>query len=227
MSRNLKILGLALVAVLATSAIAAAAGAQAVTPEFHLTAGSGTGTAKGSSNDNVFTVEGGNVKCTEKASVPGAQFEVTGQPLTSTTAVVVPIYKNCKAFGVEATVAMEGCTYLFHLVEGSSPPTAKVDVVCPTGKSITVSAPSLPCTITIGAQTGLEHVTFTNSGGTEPTDITANIAIGESPKKAITYTKTGAGCPGGAGTGTNGKYTGTVTLRGFNSAGTQVGLHVF
>jgi hypothetical protein len=228
---NRKILGLAFMAVLAVAAMSASA-AQAQTPEFHCTSTSVScfvvssgGTHGTGSNDNKFTVNGGNVECTGNTTVDGAQFKGTAAKTTSSVQLEAT-YTGCKAFGVAASVKMEGCKYQFALVAGGGG-AVNTNVVCPAGKSITVSAkPALDCVITVGAQGPLTGVSVANAG-TEPTHIAATVAIGE----VISYTKTGTECPGGAGSGTNGKYAGTATLTGYEDnsevKGTKVGLHVF
>jgi len=221
MKKNLKVLGLALVAIMAMSAVISAV-AQAESPTFVLTAA--TGKFKGSSNDHIFTVQGGNVKCVENGGVKGARFEGTLTAEKSTEVTVTAAYgnagKGCTAFGVAATVNMKSCHYRFTAVKGSNPPTALVDVICTTaGDEITVTASSLPCTVTVGPQTGLIHALLTNAGP-EPTHVNAEITVGK-----IKYTASGVGCPK-PGTFEDGSYTGTVTLEGFDTTGKKVGLHI-
>jgi hypothetical protein len=203
--------------------------AQAATPEFHCAAATtatcfiesrgglhGTG-----ANDNVFYVSGGNVKCTGSATVDGTQLKGT-EAKTSRSVTVAPTYTGCKAFGVSASVKAEGCTFKFILIEGGIG-TATTDIICPGGKSITVTPTGLSCTITTGAQTGRTGVPFSNSGVTHVAG-SANIS-------KISYTKSGTECPEGSGGGVNGLYQGTVTLGanedngGFKS--TEVDLSVF
>ena len=209
MKTKMTIAGLALVAMFALSAVSASAAFAA--PLFH--AEKEPVTFKGSSSDNVFTTSAGTVECGTSS------FEGTNATKTSTTATLAPTYSNCKAFGfVSATVEPHGCTYTFHLVEGSSPPTATVDVNCTGTNEITIS--STGCVTHVPPQTGLKHVVFSNEGSGATRDLKANITI-----EGIKYTTT-SGCPGGAGTKTNGKYTGTVTVKGFTSSGVQQGIWV-
>jgi|SRR5215213_7714462 len=222
MRGNLKVLGLALIAAMAMSAVVAAA-AQAESPTLVLT-GSASGTVKGSSNDNVFTVQGGNVKCVENSGVKGARFEGTVTAEKSTEVKIKAAYgngsKGCTAFGVAATVNMKSCEYVFKSVKGSNPATATVNVACSVaGDAITVTASALPCTVTVGPQTGLAHVVFKNSNTAEPTDVNVEITV-----SSIAYTASGVGCPK-PGSFADGNYAGSVTLEGFNTAGTKVGLH--
>jgi len=161
--RNLKILGLALAAVFAMSAvIASVASAQTVgvlTSDGPVTL---TGTETGGAGANSFTAFGNTVEC------PGSTY--TGHEKGSTTKLVpngakevtvTPHYVNCNF-----PVAMNGCDYLFrHLttvagVAGTY--TFLADVVCPVGKAIEITGP-LGCKVKVPAQTGLTgpHLTST------------------------------------------------------------------
>jgi len=209
----------------ALSVTLGAAGADAASPEFHVTSvvGSG-GVVKGASNDNLFSFQGFTIKCVENGGVKGVRYEST-LPKTGTSATVKAAYgnagKGCTAFGVSASVEMKSCDYVWDLIEKSSPATATFGIKCTTaGDAIAFSASSLPCTVSFPAQTGLAHMTFLSSGGAEPTDVTASFTV-----EKTKYTATGVGCPK-AGTFEDGKYTGTVTLEAFESA-TKVGFHVF
>jgi len=234
MKRNLRILGIAGTGALAFGALIGPA-ARAAAPEFHVTStGMGLERVKGASNDHVLTLQGGNVKCVENGGVKGARFETT-LPKTGTEATVSAAYgnagKGCTAFGVAATVKMNSCDFRLAATAKSNPATATLAIECGSLPNyIEIVASSLPCTITIGAQNALHHVVFSNSGGFEPTDVTATIAIeagftGIIPHPGIKYTASGAGCPS-PGTRTDGKYTGTVTLEAFEGV-FEVGFHVF
>lgn len=194
------------------------------TPEAHCTASTANCFITGASNDNVFSVEGSNITCTESGGVRGARFSATASKTTATIELTAT-YSNCRAFGARATISMEGCVYRVQLVEGgASPFSTTTAVACPAGKSIAISVPGLPCTITIGPQSGLETFTLENTGS-EPTGLAATLRL-----KAITYTVSGEGCPR-PGTFNTGTYNGTVTLSGYEdnagAEGTKVGLHVF
>jgi hypothetical protein len=227
MTRNLKILGLAFAAVLAMSAVAAPA-ASAQTPEVHCTA-----TVQAScwltatSNDNVLSLSQGEHKTT--ITCESSKFTSTVTK-TSASQTISPVYTKCKAFGISAPVAMNGCTYTLNDVAGSSPPTAKVDIVCPAGKVITMKPTGLACVIEIGAQTGLQHIVAENKG-TEPTHVFLNITI-----VGLIAKTTGAECPTPGVTETNGSLTGTATVEAFEDEGVgggapkegpKVGVHVF
>ncbi len=171
MSRNLKVLGLSLVAVLAMSAMVAA-GASAEAPFKFKSEGSPTTlTGKQHAANDVFTTHTGTVSC-DNATYAGTQ---TG---TETSEVsVTPSYSGCKAFGLlSVPIDVNGCSYRFNAntkvgvnYEGS------VDVVCPAGKQIEVTAPG--CTVTVKPQTGLSKVTYTNVGAGATREVTVDVNI--------------------------------------------------
>jgi hypothetical protein len=196
MIRNLKVLGLALVAVLAMSAmVASAASASSYTGSAYPTTGTGSNT----SGKETFTTPGGTVQC-------DSHFEGT-LAAASSTLTVTPKYTNCVAFGfLNATVDFMGCDYLFHAgaAQGGGVYNNSVDIVCEAGEGpVTITAGT--CKVDVPAQTGLTNVKTTNSGSSvtvEPnvTGITMNV------------TTDGFGCPF-PGTGHyTGSYHGDVLL---------------
>jgi hypothetical protein len=201
MSRKFKVIGLALVAVLAISAVSA--GAAQAAPKF-TSEGTPTWLTGEQTTKNVFTTNGGKIECT------GATFEsgeIKGTELTSVT--VHPVYTGCKAFGLAATITTTGCNFVL-----TAAGTATVE--CESGKVITISIPSASCTLTVGAQGPLSSVTYTNSGGAgKLMDIVVNANVA-----GITYTSSNSASACGA-SGTNGTYVGGVTVRGYSSATTH------
>jgi hypothetical protein len=108
-----------------------------------------------------FTTDSGTVRCTQ-ASFEGT---IAGQTIHTTTAqelTVTPQYTGCTAFGLNATVDMNGCQYT---ITGAGQPalTATVDIVCnkTVGKVIEITA-AAGCTVTIAPQTAFGHLTFSN-----------------------------------------------------------------
>jgi hypothetical protein len=159
MIRNFKVLGLALVAVLAMSAVVASAASAQFTANSYPT----TVTATSPLGNDVFTVDGTSVEC-------DGHFEGSASE-ASTTITIKAVYTNCKAFGfATATVNMNGCDYTFH-----SNQTVTVD--CPVGKVITIVAGN--CEVQVGAQGPLSTVDLSNNGNhidvkATVTGITAN-----------------------------------------------------
>jgi hypothetical protein len=211
MMRNLKVLGLALVAVFAMSAVAASmASADDLTSEVSPV------TLTGAQEENdVLTTTAGNISCKE--------IKYKGTAVTPTTTVsVTPEYPeksggvtNCTALGFPMLVDVNGCSYLFHI--GAGVTTGTLDIVCPAGKEITVTVnylSTVKCIIHVPAQTGLGPVTYTNVGSGATREITVSAKITN-----LKYSHTRpAGEPGlGActtGSGTTGSYNGKVIVTG-------------
>jgi hypothetical protein len=201
MIRNLKVLGLAFVAMMAMGAVMASA-AMAV-PQFTASSYPAQITGSNTKGSEVFTTEAGKVEC-------DSHFISHSQAAASSTLTVTPTYTSCEAFGfLSATVTTEGCSYVFHATEKVSTGVYKhhVDVVCPAGKSIKISAAGGLCKAEIKGQTGLTTVKTTNlEGGT----VTVQPEV---TKVAYTVTTDGFGCPfSGTGNKTDGAYTGDVVV---------------
>lgn len=211
MIRNLKALGLAVVAVLSMSAfVASAAQAEATTDKFKAETGNYPVSFHGSSaaGNEVFTTEAGKVECA--SSYTGSAGEAA-QTVTSH-----PVYTGCKAFGfLEATVNTTGCDYTFNLTTKieTDKYVAHVDVHCESGKSIVITAAT--CEVNVGSHTGYTDVgieVMTPASGHKDLTIDATVS-------GITYTvvKDGFGCPfNGTGAKNGGTYeTGSpVTVTG-------------
>ena len=140
MNRKLKVLGLALIAVFAMSAVAAS-GAQA---QLKLTTTGPTWLTfdriPGTEQEFESRVAGVKVLC---ENVTGHATVVNNQ--TEVTATNIAYSGNCRTSiaGSEVTVTMNGCDYLFH--GGKTDPNnaehgieGEVDLVCPAGKSIVI-----------------------------------------------------------------------------------------
>jgi hypothetical protein len=195
MTRKLKTLGVALVAVFALTAVmASAASAANYTASSYGEKGT-TGTGISVKGNDVFTTEGGTVKC-------ASHFEGT---LTeaSETLTVTPKYTECEAFGfLSATVNMNGCAYVFQAPSGSGDAySAAVKVECPAEKVITITAST--CEATVGAQSPSGSTAITNNTAAGDVSVKANVT-------GINYTVTKDGflCPfNGTGAKTGGTYT--------------------
>jgi hypothetical protein len=227
--RNLKILGLALVAMLAMSAVGASmASADDLTSEV-VGAVQLHGTNEPAEPDS-FVTTAGTVTCQEVTYNIGT----ISVPATSVTAT--PVYEtlakngthNCKFLGLPATIHTEGCDFVFTVTGGTST-VGDAAVKCPAGKAITVtaiSAGTLKCSVSVSEQTlssaaEPDPVTGVNIGAGTTREVTLKVSY-----KGLKYTHTaGTGlgaCTSGSGTGTfNGK--GVVTAQ--NDAKTaRVGL---
>jgi hypothetical protein len=212
MIRNLKVLGLALVAALAMTSVAASAASAA---EFHHTGESNARTIASNAGEgaHVFTAGLiGNISC-NTATFTGTEY----LPATVTVLTVTPAYSGCTFLGIpNVVVKMEGCTYDFH-AEGAAPSfVSKITVTCPAGKKINFTASG--CTVEVGEQT-VENVQYTNLA-TSPESVTVKSNV-----TGITYTGS-ALCPGAQGTHSNGTYAGSAIAKAETKSGEVVGAFV-
>jgi hypothetical protein len=166
MSRNLKVLGLALVAVFALSAMVASAASASV-----FTSTSGATVTANQIGSHKFTVTGQTVTCTT------AHFTGTASAASFETIEIYPTYENCTAspFNTSATVTgfatgpgKEGCKYVLN-ANGSAA------LSCTTGKDVTVNAG--PCVVHVPAQTFATGVSYTNGTSGGVGDVTAKFEI--------------------------------------------------
>jgi hypothetical protein len=215
MSRYLKILGLALGVVLTMSAIMASGAAATKGFKFPESTGTTYLTGEQHAGDDVLTTDGGEVTCS------GATYSgsATGTPAASVT--LEPAYTGCHLifiFTFNVTIDTNGCAYEFTVQGGvNANNEGEVDIECPGGKAIEVTAPG--CTITIAPQTGLRTITYTNKGNASPAkemDITADLSI-----TGITYEEHNVApnntCASSTSHTTNGTYVGAATVRDYSS----------
>jgi hypothetical protein len=212
--RNLKILGLALVAMFAMSVVmATAASADEFTAEKYPASLVG---AKDSTFVDEFNTTTGIVKC-ETPSYTGTVKE------SATSVSVTPSYTGCTAFGFPATIDVNGCQYKFN-VNGGTSTEGDVDLVCG-ASSITVtaiSAGTIKCTVHAATQSDITGtVKYKNIGSGTTQEVTLEAAL-----TGIDYSHTkGTGlgaCT--AGSATNGTLTAKGIVTGKEDPGS--GLHV-
>jgi hypothetical protein len=218
MIRNLKFLGLALVAVMAMSAmVASAASADLFNSEKENTTLTGTQEKHlegGVEKNDRFITAGGILECTS------ATYKGTQATKTSSTVTVAPTYSGCTFTGLAATVKTNECTYVFSLIGATT--TGQAEIKCPTGKEITVEIgpePTRRCIIHISAQI-LSGFGFSISGAGTTRQITFTFNTGFTVK----YSQTGLSGSGACATADNqttGKYIGAATVTGENAAGTE------
>ncbi len=229
MIRNLKALGLALVAVFAMSALAASA-AQAVTTDGHFTS-DGKVTVTGHSASESFTFEAGqSVTCT-------AHHTIMPENVTPWGPIAVPVgglttltdqahYKECVAKvgaqSLPATVTTNGCDFLFHLGETTAPLDTGTYTVTPTVKcgvneTIEVhvyqqaSHATSVCTYKVGEQN-------LNPGTLHSTNIAGGTVKVSGEVTGITASRTGVLCGGTKHTSAAIQHANT-TLTGKSEAG--------
>jgi hypothetical protein len=235
MIRNLKTLGLALVAVFAVSAMAASA-ARAVTDDAQLTAESFPAVFDGTQNGVlVFNREGRTMTCTT------AEFHSEVKSTDSKTTITVkPTYSGCHSniplIGVvPMTVTMNGCDYLLHLTKDtpSGTFTADTTITCPPNKEIEVHVYQDHANHTSNTSLCTKKYPAQNPGGT--IDLTNKAAGGTTPKdyleldiniSGMTSSITPAGAICGVAHNATGTLTGNATLKGTTAVGASQGLTV-
>jgi hypothetical protein len=157
---------------------------------------------------------GATVECTTM-SIDNATAQ------SSSTAVETvefePTYSNCEPLlGAAVTVSTNGCKYVLHLA--SEKTSGSADIECPGGKPMEIKVGAL-CTYTIGTQTGLNIVNYSNTGSGATREVVAAPNL-----TGVTSTRLGSkSCAAGTKEGT---YTGEITITGENSKGKHVGIFV-
>ena len=198
MTRNLRVLVVALVAILATSVFAASAAADEFRSE-----GDQTVVMTGKQSiKNVFKTTAGTFECGT------ASYSATvATPTASVT--FTPSFASCICFGgFECTADVNGCTYKMNIAAT----TGTMALVCPAGNELTLTAlGGAKCTVHIKPQT-LSTVTYKNLGVSGPTrELELVLEL-----KNIHYTHTegfGIGkCT--TGTGNDGTLNGTIVVTG-------------
>ncbi len=248
MTRNLKALGLALVAVFAMTAFAASA-AQATSPAT-LTAEQYPVTIDGfqEGEPTVFTRGARQVRCEVADLHAEVASAAAGQTITA-----FPTYENCKAnLELPATVTMNSCHFVFHLTADASDTFTSVsDLVCEVlndkveihvyNNHTDHTNGTSQCTYTFGAQSGKTTIDLTNEGPVihdegEPTEevttpkdwITADINVGGIVSTRPNETSHGHGgllsC--GPVNHTTGTLVGEAVLKGTDAGGNDNGITV-
>jgi Flp pilus assembly protein TadG len=211
MNGKLKALGLAFLAIAATSSLAApAATAGALDVGVQPAVLTGQNEISGVKQTQTLTIPSTsgsqfNVKCTT------ASFEGTVQGLTVLEAFLTPKTSGCTAFGLSSTIHWNGCKFKFKW-QGTPANTATVGVVnCTTGKHIQITTPL--CNITLPQQVELPHTTLQN---VKPYVVLKFTLSG------ILFQQDGAACPDGNGhQSSSGSLTGEITLGAYKDGGTK------
>jgi hypothetical protein len=215
MKRNLKVLGLALTAVFAMSALSAA-GASAQST-FNYGSATGALTASAVTTQEFVTVVD-KLNCTNVATDTNTSKFTSA---SETYATVKPLYTGCKAVtqNLNTVVDFTKCHYKF--AAHTTGEHANVDIVCdspsekPHIKAVVLGF-QLNC-VTVEQQTvnGVRY-TSTTSGGKTDVNVKATVT-------GIKYTVEGV-CHEGSEptTFSNGTYNGEVTVKAENTSGEQV-----
>ncbi len=226
MTRNLKALGLALIAVFALSAMSASA----ASAQKGMITGTNPFWLHGNDEPETttpLTAFGGSTEC-EVATYRGGKVASTSGghhvalPSGSSDFTVSPAYSGCLGNGVvPTTITMNGCDYVVHVektIETHLYATT-VELVCPAGKEVTIdfwltherhtTNPIPDCEIHVPSQKGLVGATLRDQTN-------GHITLGGTAEK-ITMTRTVSPCwP--LTTTKEGKLDLAVTITGENAA---------
>jgi len=229
MNRNLKALGLALVAVFAMTAVLASA-AQAQTLKVTVNPSPAWLTAEMIAHPNIGKVEtfklagGQEVGCDKTNSAATVNNG-------NTSITVVPNFEECVAvIGTEThkvTVTMNDCDFLLHGGATQTPNSTtfingEVDLVCPTGKEVEIHVykPATTeteelCTYKVAGFTNKQGNEFKNEGTGATNDVSISSSVG-----GIATTRTGSLLCGAA--NQNGTFTGSTTIKAFEDKGGSI-----
>lgn len=208
MSRNLKALGLALMGLLALTAVAASSASAA---EVHSGATSGTTyiTATSENVNQLDLANGSNVKCGHTV-YEGKYTGTTAADLT-----LKPTYTECQSSGQTTTINTGTCEVTLTAATQTTSTDnydGLADLNCSGGGKIVVSVgdPTVTCTVTVSPQT---------LGGTvDYTDVTSaeknldNVTVLSTLK--VAYAASGSVC----GTANTGSLTGALVGKAYNNA---------
>ena len=224
---NLKALGLALVAALAMSAVAASA----VHAVGDFTAASYPAVAKGSQEGkhgegkNYFEITN---KVEERVECETATYQAT-QSAETTVLTVTPHYAGCTKNGTSVSIALNGCYFKFETTgtDAKGNTTGTADVVCPVSTgAITIRGAFGICEVhvpgevhsaTSGHNQNLAGVTFTNVANGDVTvdvDITGKVQYIETDTSFCPFGSESNGV-----TQSNGNFVSSVLMQGYVDKG--------
>jgi hypothetical protein len=166
MSKNLKVLGLALVAVFALSAMVASAASASV-----FTSTSGATVTANQIGSHKFTVTGQTLTCSTvhfTGTAPAATFEAIDMYPTYEGCIISPFNTSVTITGFATGPGKEGCRYNLFA-------NGVAALSCTAGKDVTVNAG--PCVVHVPAQTFPSGVTYTNGTFNGVGDITVKFEL--------------------------------------------------
>ncbi len=166
MIRRIGVLGATMAAVLTMGVMAVgAASADSITAETYPT----TLTGDNDGVSSVLALDGLEMKC--------SQDNYSGTLSSSGSQITLSFTKSgCNWTGFAGMINPNGCDYLLKV--NSVGTTGATDIVCPTGKEITVMwGPTPKCIIHIPPQSNLGAVTWTNIGAGTTRELTVNLNI--------------------------------------------------
>jgi hypothetical protein len=229
MIRNFKIVGLALIPVLALTALTSAASAQAANGRLTST---GNVTLTGTEiTPGKATAFGLTVECPGSTAVGHKVGSTTAfLPNGSEEVTITPTFKQpCKSNVGPSTIDMNGCDVVSHIGETTGVAdtySGTSDLVCPAGKDVTVTSwfseaehkeGKEACTIHVSPQTGVK-------GGTVKDTTEGDLVLNGPVRGKAVETKDGLHsllCPAKEG---EGELSGVATVKGHNEVGANTAI---
>jgi len=224
MIRNLKALGLALLAICALGAVASSAASAAVEHEFHADGETAVSTGK-NTNTHELLVGSTPVKCKKvetKSTRTGTLVSAGTYKVDELT--VTPHYTECEFGGKPATVEVMHCAYVFDsdTTTGNSTGGEHAQVIIECEGTDVITVITSIGTFTVGPQTIKDGISYKN----DPSNKNAVEVVATAHEVALTCQRTlesqpVSGCllvPQGK----VGKYTGTLTSTCYKDEGTAL-----
>lgn len=151
-----------------------------------------------------------------KASCENASFGSEAFGPTTELSVSAAYTGSCVTLGFAGgSISMNGCGYVFHILNVGPPYAGEADIVCPEGKTIVIVSKLFgtpKCTITIPAQAGISGIGFQNYQWGMV--VNANLSL-----TGVDYHQqegTGIGRCVGTGNFSDGTYTGVIPFQGLS-----------
>jgi hypothetical protein len=161
-----------------------------------------------------FTFNAGTVTCTQESN------SGTTSSATAITFNLSLHFNSCTAFGfLNAPIDATPCFLQVHL--RIIPPRLKFTIICEeVADSLTITA--FNCHVKVPSQELGGTASFTNEGSGTNRDIKFDLNV--TGMDYVQESKSFPGCSNG--TSTNGSLLGSITLKGANTSGTQVGIWI-
>ena len=148
-----------------------------------------------------FEFAAGTTKC-ERVNLGGVASQSTNEVL------FVPEFEGCKAFGLKATVQVNGCQLGAYVLK-SSPYSGTLGLGCPSGKQLEINAGAGSCVVSIAPQAIAANTYEVVGSGAE------RKVVATMKGEGLEYTQTGVGCLE-TGTFHNGVFSGAETFEGWS-----------
>jgi hypothetical protein len=195
--RATKTIGLAIVIIVALSALAGAASASQFRSEAYP-----TNLAGEIAVEPVISVANGKIKCS-------STYLEGNESGSSSSMSLRPEPGGCKAYGLSAKVNPNGCRLVFSSTNNAAPFVGLLAVTCGAGESIEVKPTGSNCMVKIPGQAGVGPVSYETSGLATGRHIIATMAV-----SGLTYTENGSNCTKNGVTSTNGQISGSYSIYG-------------